>query len=201
MRLGLAKLSFGLVILLVMFGGTASAETKAVFGVKPGILIQSSYFGISANRWQPFAGLDVVAFAISEDNYDASASVWIPHFGTKLYFEDPWQEGKVAPYIQGDYFFSLASVSVDGYESGEEDLVKEVLEFWGLGLAFGMEYYFSDNFAVGGEYGIRFLQDKVSEHSETYNYGGGYTYEDRLNDEFSVAFRMNYAAISANYHF
>lgn len=194
-------LSLSLLLLLVCSVGTVSAESKAVFGVKPGILIQSSYFGIQGKRWQPFAGMDLVAFAISEDQYDASASVWIPHLGAKLFFQDPWQAGKVAPYIQGDYFFSIANVSVDSYDSDEEDLVTEVLEFWGVGLAFGMEYYFSDQFAVGGEYGIRFLQDKVDEHSNTVYYGNGYSYEDRLNDEFSVAFRMNYAAISASFHF
>lgn len=191
----------GLMASLVLMVANVNAESKAVFGVKPGILIQSSYFGIDAKRWHPFAGMDLVAFAISEDEYDASASVWIPHFGTKLYLQDPWQAGKVAPYIQGDYFFSIASVNVDDYGSGEEELVEEVLEFWGLGLAFGMEYFFSDHFAVGGEYGIRFLQDKVDEHSETHYYGGGYSYEEHINDEFSVAFRMNYAAISANFHF
>lgn len=120
----------GLMASLVLMVGNANAESKAVFGVKPGILIQSSYFGIDAKRWHPFAGMDLVAFAISEDEYDASASVWIPHFGTKLYLQDPWQAGKVAPYIQGDYFFSIASVNVDDYDSGEEELVEEVLEFW-----------------------------------------------------------------------
>lgn len=196
---------FGIILTLlgclVLMTNSANAESKAVFGVKPGILVQSSYFGIDAKRWHPFAGIDLVAIAISEDNFDASASVWIPHFGTKLYLQDPWQAGKVAPYLQGDYFFSIASVKVDALESAEEEAVKEGLEFWGLGLAFGMEYYFSDHFAVGGEYGIRFLQDKVSEHSQTYDYGDGYTYEDKVNDEFSIAFRMNYAAISANFHF
>ena len=190
-----ALLAIGLAI------GNPAAASDLVFGVKPGVLIQSSYFGLDKEQWQPFIGLDMVAVSIKADDYDASGAVWIPHLGTKYFFRPTWEAGKVAPYLQFDYFFSLASVSVDNFSTEEEDMVDDVLEFWGFGLAFGAEYYFSESFGVGGEYGFRYLHDKVAEHSETVEYYPGETYEDRLNDEFSVAFRLSYAAITASYHF
>lgn len=188
-------------LLLVAFDGNSVYASDVVFGVKPGVLIQSSYFGLDEDPWQPFVGLDMVAVSIKQDAYDASGAVWIPHLGLKHFFRPAWEPGKVAPYVQVDYFFSVASVSIDDYSSAEEDLVDDVLEFWGFGLAFGAEYYFAESFSVGGEYGFRYLHDKVDAHSETYESYSGYTYEDQINDEFSLAFRVSYAAMTASFHF
>jgi hypothetical protein len=131
----------------------------------------------------------------------------------------------VAPYFLGDFFFSMASVKVDDVEPEEEELMEDILQFWGLGLAFGGEYYFSDGFSVGGEYGIRYLKNSVAEHTMEVGYGYDVTWKGpekaakgnveldeldspsqdpavyQLNEEFSFAFRITYVAISVNFHF
>jgi hypothetical protein len=189
-------------LLLGAAGSGASAAMRGkVFGVKPGMMIQSSYFGLEYPRLQPFVGVDWVGVAASSDDGDVSASIFIPHFGAKLFLKDYGAEKTIAPYLTGDWFFSLASVDADGVSSAEKDLIKDLLEFWGLGVGFGAEYFLSESFSVGGEYGLRYLHDKVDEHSETDTYAPGYGSTYKINNEFSLAFKVTYAVISANYHF
>jgi hypothetical protein len=180
----------------------ASAELRGkVFGVKPGMTIQSSYFGLEFTRLQPFIGLDWVGVAVTSDDNDVSASVFIPHLGTKLFLSNYGVEHTVAPYFLGDWFFSTASVNADQATGAVENAVKDVLEFWGLGFGFGAEYFFSESFSVGGEYGVRYLHDKVDEHSDTYEYSPGYPSVQKVNNEFTLAFKVTYAVLSVNYHF
>jgi hypothetical protein len=183
-------------------GNVLGAEKSAtVFGVKPGMMVQSSYFGIGFNRVAPYIGLDWVGIAESGEGNDMSASLFIPHLGAKLYLRDYRLANTVTPYLIGDFFFSLPSVSVDGYTSEEEDYVKDLMSFKGIGVGFGTEYFFTENFSVGGEYGIRYLHNGVKEHEQTYHdyYYGDYV--DTINEKFSIAFKLTYAAISANFFF
>lgn len=190
------------VLLLITIPVLAQDEKppQMVFGVKPGMLIQSSYFGLSKQKFQPFIGLDWVALAVETEGGDLSGSVIIPHIGAKLFLKPSGVAHHVAPYLTGDWFFSFASVSVDHYTPEEEELAKDVLEFWGLGIGFGAEYFFSECFSVGGEYGLRYVHDGVEEHEKTVDNGWG-PHVETVNQEFSLAFRLTYAAVTANFHF
>lgn len=191
-----------LICLLLVAVITASAEKpKFMFGVKPGMLIQTSYFGLSYERFEPFIGLDWVAVSVSSDDGDVAGSVFIPHFGSRLYLKPKGTAHAIAPYLLSDVFFSLAAVKIDGAAAEEEDAIKDFLEFWGVTLGFGTEYYFSNKFSIGGEWGLRLLYDKVEEHTKTEESWNGYTYKEKVNDEFSIAFRVTYAAVSLNFHF
>ncbi|MFZ5433997.1 MAG: hypothetical protein ACOZB3_09520 [Calditrichota bacterium] len=171
-----------------------------VFGVKPGMLVQSSYFGLAYEKFQPYIGVDWVGLAVKTETGDAAGSVIIPHLGAKYYVKPSWRSQHVAPYFTGDWFFSIAAVDIDAYESEEEEMVKQLLEFWGLGIGFGAEYYFSEHFCVGGEYGLRYMHNGVDEHKRTEHYQWG-DYTETVNDEFSFAFRMTYAVISLGFRF
>jgi hypothetical protein len=172
-----------------------------VFGVKPGMLIQSSYLGIGFQRVMPYLGFDWVGLKVDTDDNDLSASLLIPHLGAKLYLKDYREAKTVAPYILGDIFFSLPSVSADNASSDEEEFAEDMLGFWGVGLGFGAEYFFSKNFSVGGEYGIRFLNNGVEERKERHEDPYWGPHEHTLNEEFSIAFKLSYAVISANFFF
>lgn len=205
MKVTFARCMKGSILVVVCLGFVFSAvgaeKAPMVFGIKPGMLIQSSYFGKAFTRVEPYVGLDWVGIAESGDDGDMSASIFVPHLGAKLFLKDYRIPQTVAPYFIGDYFFSISSVNVDGYSSAEEDYTKELLDFWGLGIGFGAEYFFTEHFSVGGEYGLRYLHDSVDEHSEEHYYGGYGPYVDKVNDKFSVAFKLTYAAISANFFF
>jgi len=193
-----------------------------VFGVKPGMTVQSSFFGLAFNRFEPYVGIDWVAISVDAEGSDVSGSVFIPHIGSKLYLKSRPLERAVIPYFLGDVFFSLASVSIQGFDTEEEDMVKDILQFWGLGLGFGAEFYFTESFSVGGEYGLRYFHDHVDapEQESHYYYNEVWKGNDRVsksnveldqpisstqvdavNDEFSFAFKVTYVAISLNFHF
>jgi hypothetical protein len=113
----------------------ASAEKPGfMFGVKPGMLIQTSYFGLSYSRLEPFVGLDWVAVSVNSEGGDVAGSVFIPHLGSRWYLKPRGAQHAIAPYFLGDVFFSLASVKVEGAASEEEDAIKDFLEFWGMTL-------------------------------------------------------------------
>ena len=192
-----------LVILAVCFLATAVQAEKPpmVFGVKPGLIVQSSYFGLGYERVTPYLGIDWVGLSVNSDGADMSASLLIPHLGAKLFLKDYQKANTVSPYLIGDFFFSLPTISVDNYTRAEEDYVNDLLSFWGVGIGFGAEYFFSEHFSVGGEYGLRYLYNGVKEHEETHDdyYYGPYVH--KVNDEFSLAFKLTYAAISANFFF
>jgi hypothetical protein len=165
MSITFARLMKGSILFVICLGflGSAIGQEKApmVFGIKPGMMIQSSYFGKAFKRVEPYIGLDWVGIAENSDGGDMSASLFIPHLGAKLFLRDYRVPQTVTPYLIGDYFFSLPSVSVDGYSSAEEDYTKDLLSFWGLGIGFGAEYFFTEYFSVGGEYGMRYLHNGV----------------------------------------
>lgn len=102
-----------------------------------------------------------------------SVSYLQPHAGAKLYFK-PREQGKVSPYVLGEVFKSLASVDLGSLDSadvlgiGGKDIkkaIKDILSPFGVVGGFGSEYYFSDNFGIGGEVGIQlaFMSTSIGE--------------------------------------
>jgi hypothetical protein len=129
-------------------------------------------------------------------------------------------------YLNGDLFFSIPSVSgkeesswrhtydgqtESGHSSGKldkktEELIEDVLSFWGFNLGFGTEYMFSEHFSVGGEYGFRLFFDKIKYHDEeSSSYGDPqyyyYSYQNKWEDELSLTLKMNYAVVALNFYF
>ncbi len=232
-----------LVLANISFG-----QSKIVFGVKPGSTINSAYLGLKMNNLVPFFGIDVLGISASgkysdenEDQYDdyygntrvfrnieteefsGSALLIIPHFGAKLFIGAK----DVRPYILGNIFFSIPSVSADAeskdesweYENGQlvdhdieidsdkledrtKDMIKDVLSFWGVTLGFGAEYFFSDHFSLGGEYGIRLLFNKIEYSDEDHSSdGANSSYTEKWEGETSANLKISYAAVTLNYYF
>jgi hypothetical protein len=103
------------------------------------------------------------------EDFEVSASYMLFNAGVKLYFK-PRQQGKVCPYIFGGLEKTMTSLDAGGlgdaaagllgYDVDEEDIIgpiEDVLSPFGFMAAFGSEYYFSDNFGIGGEVGVRIL--------------------------------------------
>lgn len=226
------------------------AQSKFAFGVKPGMGIQNSYFGFTAGRFLPYAGLDLLWMTVNfketdyRSSYDehygqtSTSTYWeerttkgkaillIPHFGSKFYVYGSEASEGLRTYLNGDLYFSIPSVSgeeeeswrytSDGLtESGHssekmdketEELVEDVLSFWGFNLGFGTEYMFSEHFSIGGEYGFRLFFNKIKMHGEdsgSYGEPGYYyhSYQEKWDDELSLTLKMNYAVVALNFYF
>ena len=176
--------------LLLLF---ANVESKAEinFGVKsltthnsiiPLDHSMGSYFGADAGQnLVILAGLDYGRLGIKPEitigqasvSQTMSVSYLQPHAGAKFYFK-PRQQGMVSPYVLGEVFKSLASVDLGSLDSasvlgiGGKDIkkaIKDLLSPFGIVGGFGSEYYFSDNFGIGGEVGIQlaFMSTSIGE--------------------------------------
>ena len=147
----------------------------------------------------------------------------IPHAGMKIFLGN----NNVKPYLLGNIFVSIPLVSVDtewkeeyweykneqliyhyidsdSYElkNDDKEIVKNVLSFWGMTLGAGAEYFFSKNFSIGGEYGIRLLLNEVKHSKEDqYDYGINDKYTEKWDGEIAASFKISYAVFSLNYYF
>jgi hypothetical protein len=158
--------ALGFVASLMVSTGVAAAGFE--FGVKPSTGMQGSTFGFSlGEKAVLFGGLDFMrATATMEQeggDIDVKAQFLMPNVGAKLYLGNR-EEGTVAPYLLADIFKAMTSIDLD--VPGEGDLIpnetiesiEELLSPIGFNVAFGAEYYFSDNFSMLGEYGIRYFK-------------------------------------------
>lgn len=151
---------------------------------------------------------------------DGSAKLFVPHLGARY----ARGTGPVRPYAQLTLFHVVPFVSLSGSETttnfdpdgqvtsvyvdefGGTDLdeasdrVKDILAAWGFTLGVGSEYYFSKDFSLGGEFGLRYAR---------FSLDGEYTddsspaddYKDVWKSEASTTFGVTYAAFSLNYYF
>jgi len=197
---------FPVVLLVLVFAESASSQ-GLVFGIKPGLTaVQSSYFGMDVQQFQPYIGLDFarLSFSFDEGGQDpssesGSAFVLVPHLGSRYYFSAEKGSGEVVPYVQGDFLFSIASVGGKGFDAESKELAEDALGFIGISAAFGAEYYFSERFSIGGEYGFRFFADGVRTHRDEWNYDGA-SEVSQVTDKLNVTYNVSYVTLTLNFH-
>jgi len=161
-------------------------------------------------------------------NVEGSALMLIPHLGAKFNFGKR-AAGEIRPFVRGSMFMSLVSVSVSGSEEESEsvwydympgyapddsyhwendletdeaeDIAKELLSFFGIELAFGAEYFFTEKFSLGGEFGVRAIMNDFEVTDSYQQSGQDYIENDEWKNEMSIHFRMSYAVFNLNFYF
>ena len=123
--------------------------------------------------------------------------MYVPNSGARVYLNSNLTGGAVAPYLQGTFLKSFASVKVEDVEAELLDSIGELLSFWGFTLAFGAEYFFTDHFSVGGEYGLRYIKTSAKVEVEID------ITEDpiALDSDLAISYGASYANVSVNFHF
>lgn len=159
------------------------------FDVTPKIVILG---GIDFNRFQ-----NKYSESAEGALYESELSVtqFIPNVGVKFYFK-PRASGDFSPYIYGGLFKGFASSNYDytgadpEYLKFNEEVIKEINSPFGFIPAFGVEYYFSDSFGLGGEMGWRFSFAKAD-----FDWASG------EKDEYKYNTINHYFGLTANFHF
>lgn len=134
------RLTVFIFVIILLFSGylgtsQSLAQNKFSFGVKPGMVIQNSYFGFTAGKFLPYASMDLlwmtanmketsnstsyssyygdISTSSDWDEYifKGKAIVLIPHFGSKFYIRGAKASEGLRAYLNGDLFFSIPSVS------------------------------------------------------------------------------------------
>ncbi len=206
-----------IVCAFVLVGVNTQSRAEINFGVKSSTIQHSiipmdnsmgSYFGASLGQnLVLLGGLDYGRLGVSIDlsggllnlnKSNVSVSYLQPHAGLKMYFK-PREEGKVSPYLLGEVFKCFGSVDLKdlgnigildtaGVDIGYiEDRVKDILSPYGIVGGFGSEYYFSNEFGIGGEVGLQLAFTSTSSNS------------DGVKTKISLNRYFIYAAFSFNF--
>jgi hypothetical protein len=142
------------------------------------------------------------------DKYEASLNIYAPNISLKLLLGGT---EKVSPYITASVSkpFFTGTVSTNGKE---EDVQKYIdnLSVWAYQVGFGGEYFFTNSFSIGGEFGIRFISTKYSQentNTESVYVGSsqtGYNYQNvqtKDNIDLGLNLGATYSIMTLNYYF
>ena len=179
-------------VLVALVAAAPAYCSGKTFGVRPGSIVQSAYFGFGSGAIMPLVGLDFLSVSASIEDEDLSASLFIPHAGIRMYLSPQNAVGNVRPYVEASMMYSISMVDLGDY-GDLEDMAKEVLSFWGFTGIFGCEYYFSERFSVGGEYGIRYIRDSADLEGDVD--------EESVDSEITASYKRNYSGVVLSFHF
>ncbi len=210
---------------LAMSMGIVAAQTS--FGVRVGGPTQSYYIGIIDFGFiKPIFGLDYYGGSIKFDldyhyeEYDggdtytdddemtveASLRLFMPRVGLKLF--QP-RKKDLRSYLLTEAFLVIPIINFESKVDGEtdelknkdKDRIKDAIDYIGLTIGVGTEYYFSDQFSIGGEAGFNMLlwnwSDEYSDSDDDYDYSWSEEYK------FDIKARLggSYGRMSINFYF
>jgi hypothetical protein len=199
--------------------------SQFAFGVAPGIRMNTAYFGIKLGKVVPYVGFQLVNAGVT---YNATGSEWtgtaleefdhelkisgnlyVPDIGVKFFLI---QKNKLNAYINLNIAKPLirAKYQVDGEDveaftyGGEAGPINDVLKhvnMWGGELGFGVEYFFDDNFSVGGEYGIAYIRGSYKDEWEEDVWNGSAYQSEDFTSKVAVHIMPTYSKVSLNFYF
>jgi hypothetical protein len=147
-------------------GFCCSVNAQMAFGVSPGLGFNSAYLVLQASKnFLPYLGIQYVGakYTYEEDSYkdEFSGSILIPTLGLKLFVGGT---NNIRSYLNVAVSKPIVSgkLEYDGEPDQEFDDALDKLSLLGGEVGFGVEYFFDDNFSIGGEYGIRFSKIGVN---------------------------------------
>lgn len=209
-------------IILVLFV-TNSINAQFSFGVKPGIGLNGAYFGFRTQPFVVFTSFDYIHvggvveesgqrfdYNINQlvnfsDESEAAFSIYNIGIGVKYFLPIT---SNISPYVTTTVTKPFLSAEAKRNGTTQDDLSEfvDAISIWGVSLGFGTEYFFSENFSVGGEFGLRMFlgsyekQEEVDTWVYNPNTGGSYIQTDK-NYEANINFSLTYSVVSLNYYF
>ena len=211
------KLLLSAVLLLL----SSASFGQLIFGISPGFSFNGGYIGYKINKNVViYGGLQFasVSFKFDEkgkefDSFDNlvdyhnksefKGGIFVPNIGVKHYFKPT---NKLRPYTTLNLAKPILKAKL---ESGDENLDKEVedavknIKIWAGELGFGTEYFFDENFSIGGEFGIRHLNINVENtRTRTLNDPNtGDPVDVKINTEAKTRLNPTYSRLSLNFYF
>jgi opacity protein-like surface antigen len=197
-----------LIVVLVM-AITLNGFSQFSFSVAPGIATNSATFGYKIGNAVPYAGLQLLTggYKMVGTNHYQSGSEWVtdkyemqanvnlimPSIGVKYFAVET---GDLKAYVNLAATKPLISGKMKYNGEEEEGFAEQIdkIKLFGAELGFGMEYFLSRNFSIGGEYSFRYIGGK---HSEKDEWGSG-EYE---KTDISLRLVPTIAKFSLNFYF
>lgn len=205
----------------VIFLPVAETSAQFTFSVSPGLQLNSANFGYRFNKVVPFIGLQMInaGTKITEtgmrydpipdevvsytDEFKFTGTAYMPFIGARYFFK---QSGKLNAY--GSLMFSKIFLSGKIEDSTDPNANKQVEDFikntsvWGGQLGFGVEYFFDDNFSLGGEFGLMMMHARnKTEETRTVSDPNGPDPEATFTTDTRINLRPTYTKFSLNFYF
>ena len=195
-----------IIVVALVLPMTVQAQ-NLVFSVKSMGLdaMQGAQFSLPGGVLQPFIGVDYIGISSTNEavvEAKMKANMFIPFIGARYYLN---VTNATKPYLFGGCFKSFPSikVTVDGedmLDEETEDLIKDLLGFWGIKLGFGAEYAISDWFSVGGELGFNFYNLGMQGETEIWDPDiGDFGDWTTVENDIKAALKYTYAAFVLNF--
>ncbi len=204
------KKSIALALFIIVIGFNSYGQFN--FGVAPGLGTNSAYFGYKFDKVVPYAALQVLSgnFKINSTDRYNDGSEWVtdkmsasfnvhaimPTIGVKYFAIDA---GDLKGYfnLAGTKPFLMGKGVEDGSEIEEFFETFDKISIIGAELGFGVEYFLSSNFSIGGEYALRYLSGSYTDKTK-YTHNGDPATE---TTKYSVGFVPTVAKVTLNYYF
>ena len=200
---------------------TVQSYGQFSFGVSPGKSLNSAYFGYKINnKIVPFIGFQYLnadfKFEQSGEHYDYdlnqmasyvdisefSGSLYIPNLGLKYFFI---QQNKIQAYMSVNFSRPILNGTLSFNEEEDEEIQEYInsVSMWGGEFGLGVEYFFDENFSVGGEFGVRYLHFdyKRTHDRDVYNPDIGEYQESEIVNDFIINMSPTFSKISLNFYF
>lgn len=213
------KIKFVLSLALLVIATEGFSQFS--FGVSPGISFNSAYFGYKINnKLVPFIGFQYVGvklkleesgrrfdFDINQiisysERDEYSASIAVPNIGVKYFIK---QQNKIHAYLLLSFSKPILNAKVTNNDIDDDDFKEDIknISMWGSELGFGIEYFFDDNFSIGGEFGLRTFHFKssTSRTSTIFDPNTGNTENVEIKNEYRFNLSPTYSRISLNFYF
>ena len=193
-----------------------TVQAQVVFGVKPGFGVTMSYIGLQKGRLTFLGGLEYIGGSVAETEsggpqgiYErrAKVDVFIPSLGLKYFLHE---NKDLKFYLTGVVLKPIVTGSDEENGSKNEGFERFIdsLNLWGLNVGYGAEYFFSEQFSIGGEVGFRAFWLNRTERIDNFTSfvfnpdTGEYqevTYQRKY--EHDIDLRFTYTAITLTFYF
>ncbi len=209
-----------LVIACVFAFFAQQSYSQFTFSVSPGLNMNRASFGFKKGRVNPFMGVQFFSTSGSYEyehevfDYDVNAIVdhnhsdvakfnlIMPNIGIKYFLKD---EGDLRAHFTLNVVKPIMSAKYenDGVEDENYGDYVKSLKIWGGEFSFGAEYFFAEQFSIGGEFGLRFMRLNYKDEQETtvYNPIDGSNVASTSTYDMKLNMSPTFSKISLNFYF
>ncbi|MGV3631312.1 MAG: hypothetical protein ACO1O6_08900 [Bacteroidota bacterium] len=201
------------------------ASAQFAFSVSPGTQLSGTQFGYKVQKFVPYLGVQMLMakgeFINSGKEYDFDSdlikgyentlsgkiSMILPTIGLKYFFI---QSNKLKAYGNANFSKLILGGKVDdstdpsNQADAEFQKILKNTKASAFQIGFGTEYFFDDNFSLGGEFGLNMVSlksetsyDEMVIHPNDPNQNEMATFKNT----FSARFNPTYAKVSLNFYF
>ncbi|HNW98603.1 MAG TPA: hypothetical protein PKK00_09365 [Bacteroidales bacterium] len=216
------KIKLITIIAILIAMSLTKSYAQFTFSVSPGLQLNSATFGIKKNNFVPFFSLQMINGNVNyietgrrydsnmgsivsyKDEYKYSLTVLAPSLGLKYFIKE---NNKLKAFLSTGFikFFPFGKVEDSSDPSANEDFKENLKGINALGFQFGFgtEYFFDDNFSIGGEFGYRFLHLKYKYEDDVLVYDPNLGTDVSTKRTYDNKYNLNptYIKLSLNFYF